>query len=457
MTTEATIETSPTPWEQLGELIEARDGTALQAYVGTLDPGETVRAMFRLSAENQQQLVKLLLPNQAADLLEDLPDAHAADLIENLEADEAADIVEELDSDHGADLLGELDEDDAEAILDEMVPEIARDVRHLFSYPADLAGGLMGTEHYAYPQTARVQDFLDDLAVKREKIGQLPQRVLLLDASQRPVGAVEIADVLLAKPGALLAEHTRPIEPVAATATLDELEAYFDRLETFGAPVVNEQGQLVGRLRRRAVFDALAEEAQSDQLKTQGIVGGEELRSMPVTVRSRRRLSWLSINIVLNMIAASVIAVFQDTVSAIIALAVFLPIVSDMSGCSGNQAVAVSMRELTLGIVRPQDVLRVWWQEVSVGLMNGLALGLLLSGVTYLWQDSALLGAVVGLALGLNTVIAVSIGGTVPLLLKGWRVDPAVASGPVLTTITDMCGFFLVLGLATLALPWLVP
>jgi magnesium transporter len=172
-------------------------------------------------------------------------------------------------------------------------------------------------------------------------------------------------------------------------------------------------------------------------------------------LRAGRRLSWLSVNILLNILAASVIAVFQDTVSAVIALAVFLPIVSDMSGCSGNQAVAVSLRELTLGIVEAPDVLRVWWQEVSVGLINGLALGVLLAGAAYLWNGSAWLGAVVGVALGVNTIIAVSIGGTVPLILKRFGVDPAVASGPILTTITDMCGFLLVLGLATLALPQL--
>jgi len=108
-----------------------------------------------------------------------------------------------------------------------------------------------------------------------------------------------------------------------------------------------------------------------------------------------------------------------------------------------------------VGIVEPRDVWRVWSQEVSVGLLNGLALGVLLSIAAFLWQGSPLLGAVVGLALGLNTVIAVSIGGTVPLLLKRFRADPAIASGPVLTTVTDMCGFFLVLGLATVALPWL--
>ncbi len=138
-----------------------------------------------------------------------------------------------------------------------------------------------------------------------------------------------------------------------------------------------------------------------------------------------------------------------------IALAVFLPIVSDMSGCSGNQAVAVSMRELTLGVVNVRDVMRVWWQEAQVGLINGLALGVLLGLAGYLWKGNVMLGIVVGGALAINTLVAVSLGGTVPLLLKRYGADPAVASGPILTTVTDMCGFFLVLGFATLALPYL--
>ncbi len=206
-------------------------------------------------------------------------------------------------------------------------------------------------------------------------------------------------------------------------------------------------------MRRRSLLEALAEKSESDNLKAAGIVGGDELRSMPVWVRSRRRLSWLSVNIVLNIIAASVIAIYEDTLTAVIALAVFLPIVSDMSGCSGNQAVAVSMRELTLGAAEPKDVARVWGKELAVGLINGVALGILLGVAAWIWKGNVILGLVVGGALALNTVLAVSIGGTVPLILKRMNVDPAVASGPLLTTITDMCGFFLVLSLASLVLP----
>ena len=221
-------------------------------------------------------------------------------------------------------------------------------------------------------------------------------------------------------------------------------------------PVVDERENLLGIVRRRTVLEAVAEQSEADRLKAAGIVGGDELRSMPIAVRSRRRLSWLSVNILLNIMAASVIAFYEDTLSALIALAVFLPIVSDMSGCSGNQAVAVSMRELTLGAASPRDVARVWGKELSVGLINGLALGTLLGIAAWAWKGNPVLGLVVGLALAINTVVAVSIGGTVPLVLKRFGVDPAVASGPLLTTITDMCGFFLVLSLAATAMPYLV-
>ena len=173
---------------------------------------------------------------------------------------------------------------------------------------------------------------------------------------------------------------------------------------------------------------------------------------MPVRVRSSRRLSWLSVNILLNLMAASVIAFYQDTLSSVIALAVFLPIISDMSGCTGNQAVAVSMRELSLGIIKPGETFRVWFQEIRVGLINGLVLGILLGLAAFLWKGNIYLGLVVGGALAINTLVAVSIGGTVPLILKKLNVDPALASGPILTTITDMIGFFLALSFATIAL-----
>ena len=261
------------------------------------------------------------------------------------------------------------------------------------------------------------------------------------------------SDIIVAPPQARLADILQPAVSVRDTTPLDELEDFFDENNLSAVPVVDDKDRMLGVVRRRSVYDAVAERADADHLKSQGIVGGEELRSMPTSVRSRRRLSWLSVNVLLNIIAASVIAQFQDTLSAVIILAVFLPIISDMSGCSGNQAVAVSMRELSLGLVRPSEIRRVWLKEVTVGAINGLGLGLLIASVAWAWQGNPYLGLVVGSAMMLNTVLAVSIGGTVPLVLRRFGVDPALASGPILTTVTDMCGFFLLLSMATAVLP----
>jgi magnesium transporter len=204
------------------------------------------------------------------------------------------------------------------------------------------------------------------------------------------------------------------------------------------------------------VEQAAEERSNRNFLKFMGIVGGEELRTMPLRFRSMRRLSWLTVNILLNIIAASIIAFHQDTLTAVISLAVFLPIISDMSGCSGNQAVAVSMRELTLGVVRPSELWRVFRKEAAIGLINGVVLGMLLGTVGWIWQGNVMLGAVVAVALAANTLIAVCFGGLIPLVLRGCGQDPALASGPILTTITDMTGFFLVLTIAGSVLPWLV-
>lgn len=446
--------TEPKPWETLRELLEAGREQALVEYLDTLSGDDTVRALFRLSNEEQAQLMRCLPLEAAAELLEEVPDTHAADILDDLTPKEAASIVAEFDSDQAADVLGELDDEDLEDILEEMEPEEAREARRLINYPFDTAGGLMMTEFLAYTGAKRVREVIHDLSVRDEDVPlYLLQQIYVVRPSGRLRGVVNLNDIAFADPQRQLAGLIREADCAHVASSLDELEEFFEAHDQVVAPVIDDDNRLLGLLRRRAVYDAIAEKADEDAMKMQGIVSGEELRSMPVSQRARRRLSWLSVNIVLNIIAAGVIAAYEDTLTAVIALAVFLPIVSDMSGCSGNQAVAVSMRELTLGIVRPADVFRVWRKEALVGLINGLALGTLIGLAAWLWKGNIWLSGVIGVALALNTVVAVSIGGTVPLILKKLRADPAVASGPVLTTVTDMCGFFLVLSLASLVLP----
>ncbi len=444
------------PWEKLRDLARAGDRLNLEAILSELPPSEAVRSLLHLDPEDQKRLLTTLGPSDAADLIEEVPDHHAAEMVEHLPAPDAASILQELDSDDQADLIGDIDAVEAEAILAEMAPDAADDLRRLAEYPPDTAGGLMMTEVFVFEDTARVGDvlkqFTADSADFERYRGQHPY---VVGSGQRLVGVVSLRNLLLSKRDRPLVEiMTQPLS-VPAGASLDELEDFFDKYGFLGVPVVDGEQALLGVVSRSAVAEAALERADADQLKIQGIVG-DELRSMPTLLRARRRLSWLSINILLNIVAASVIALYEDTLAAVIALAVFLPIVSDMSGCSGNQAVAVSLRELTLGVAKPVDVVRVWLKEVSVGVLNGIALGLLLALAAWLWKGNPFLGLVVGGALATNTVIAVSLGGTLPLLLRRFGVDPAVASGPILTTVTDMVGFFLVLSFAAAMMPLLV-
>ncbi len=452
-----TVETDRQSWEHLRELAAAEDREALDAAIGAMEPSEAVRAILHLEPEDQQALLTTLSPPEAADLIEDAPDEQAADLIERLTPTDAAAIVNEMQSDEQADLIADLDRAEADAILRAMEPDEAAEVRALADYPDDVAGGLMITEFLQVGENETVGDTLDQLVVNAEDSDDHFSRyVYVLSPLGRLVGVAAASVLAAAARTQRVADVMVPPLFRGPTTGLDELREFFEAHPIAAVPVVDPRGRLLGVARRTAVLDAIADRTEREMLRMHGIVGGDEVRSLPTATRSRRRLSWLSINIVLNVIAASVIALYIDTLDQVIALAVFLPIISDMSGASGNQAVAVSMRELSLGLVKPYEVGQVWLKEITVGLINGVALGLLIGAVAILWDGSPWLGLVVGVTLALNTLIAVSVGGTVPLMLKRFGVDPAVASGPILTTVTDICGFFIALSLATLLLDRLV-
>jgi magnesium transporter len=442
--------------EQFESFLRNNDPLAMKDLLDSLSLSEGLREILNFSADDRDQIFHMLPADTAADLIREAPNEVAVELLERLDSDVAAHIVEELDSDIQADVIGEMDDDDAEAILSEMDKEEADDVRRLVTYDDDTAGGIMVAESFTFKKVDTVGAVLKRLASDEEDFERYRgQHPYIVDRVGKPVGVVSLRGLLTAKKSSLLTEIMVKPMTVNVNARLDELRDVFDEHPFLGVPVVDERGKLAGVVSRSAVDEAVLERAESESLRLQGIVS-EEVRSMPLIIRSRRRLAWLSANIVLNIIAASVISAYEATLAAVIAIAVFLPMVSDMSGCSGNQAVAVTMRELSLGLVRPVDAFRVWLKEVSVGLINGVVLGILIGAVAWIWKGNIYLGIVIGLALSINTVIAVSIGGVVPLLLKRFGQDPAVASGPLLTTITDMAGFFLVLSLATLFMPLLI-
>lgn len=444
----------PPSRRDLTDLINRQDAAGAQAFFSRLDAGDTARAILDLPRDAQARLLLLLRPEAAANVMRDVEDAHAADVIQELPAPAAAAIMDELPSDERADLLGQMDRDAADAILQEMPAADAAEATRLLTYPSDSAGGLMITEFLAFREDQTVGHVVRDLHINRDRYSEVDvQYIYVLNKDGRLAGVMRLRDLIFSDPDRLLGQSMIP-GPVSVRAdvNLGELREHFEVHRLRGLPVVDEQRRLIGIVEPEAVEDALNRQSSRQFLRISGILSGDEFRTMPLRVRSGRRLAWLTLNIVLNLISASVIAIYQSTLQAAVALAIFLPIISDMSGCSGNQAVAVSIRELSLGLIRPREYLRVLRKEASLGVLVGAMLGILLAVVAWLWKGNLALSLVVGIALSVNTLVSVSLGGMLPLLLRRLRIDPALLASPILTTVTDTCGFFLVLSLATLVL-----
>ena len=453
---EATI--SVDAWQELEKIIDSGNAEHLAMFLQLLAPGDTTYTISRLAEDKQTRMLSLLSqvqPEFAADLMEHLTDEHVADIISEMSPEHAAAIVDEMDSDEQTDVLSELHEDDAEAILQQMDPVEAEDARQRLEYDDHTAGGLMITEFLAYREDQDVDDVIHDLRVHADEHTEFEVRYLyVVDAKQRLQGVVTMRALVMAPRGrpltALMVQHP---DVVHVSTQLEDIEDYFDRHDYYAIPVLDEQGRLAGVVQRAAVQEALSERESDTFLKFSGIIGGEEIRNMPLGNRAVRRLTFLLPNILLSYLAVTIIAVFEPIIEQVTALAIFLPMVANLSGAAGNQAVAVSIRELSLGIVAPADLIRVWRKEAMVGFINGLIIGVLLGLVTWMTRpDLPLLGVIVAVSFAINSVLAVCLGAGLPLVLKRVGVDPAMMSSPILTTLTDMGSFLLVLGLAAMSL-----
>jgi len=435
--------------------IETRStGQALDA-LKTLDWEDQRWAISRLSMRQLKLLTGILGTSDAAKLLSHLAEAQAVEILEELPRPEAASIVNTLPRELAAALLRELHDADAEKILASVTdPGDRREIERRLAYSEGCAGSLMRGGPVTFPVAATVGEVLADLGERAEDYSDRDvQYLYVLEESGILVGVLRLRDLVLSLRSKPVRDLMIP-DPLTVldTMELEDLADLFQQKKFLGLPVVDADGRLLGVVPRDAVAHETADEHADMFLQASGIVNGEEIRSMPLLERCTKRLAWLGPNIGLNLVAASVIAANEATLREVIALAVFLPIVSDMSGCSGNQAVAVSIRELTLGILRPADYWRVVIKEAAIGVINGFVLGCVLGIIAVLWKGNIALGLVVATSLMLNTILSVLLGGLVPLLLKRLKVDPALASGPILTTCTDMCGFFLVLTLASATL-----
>jgi magnesium transporter len=276
--------------------------------------------------------------------------------------------------------------------------------------------------------------------------------LFIVDSARRPMGQVSLSQVLRSKRPVRLADLVAGEEVHTIPATMDQEEVthLFRRSGFVSAPVVDDEGKLVGVITLDDVVDVIDEEAEEDIFRLGGVGEGTDLyRDVATTTRSR--FSWLFVNLITALLASSVISLFESTIHAVVALAVLMPIVASMGGNAGTQTLTIAVRALAMRELTGDNARRVLWKEVLVGTINGLLFAVIAGGVAWLWFDDLDLGLVIAAAMIVNLVAAALAGTLIPLGLARLKVDPAVASGVFLTTVTDVIGFFAFLGLA-----WLV-
>lgn len=441
--------------ERVRVLVEADDWDGLAAVVADLHPSDIADVLESvIDAEERIALLRTLPAEQASEALAEMEESeHRGELLAALEPEHGAELLHELANDDAADLIGELEADQARAILDALPFQQAGDLRGLLLYGEETAGGLMTTDLVAVEGHVDAGQAIEEVRRQGRRVEDF-YTVFVVDRERKLLGAVPLDDLILAPLDTPVSEIAEPI-PVTILPDLDQEEVgkVLSRYNLVSVPVCDAEGRLMGRITFDDVIDVIEAEQTEDILRLAGVSDEEEVRA-EWREAVRTRLPWLCLNLVTAGAAASVVFLFGDTVEELWYLAAIMPIVAGMGGNSGTQALAVTVRRIavTSGVLEKRaDAVG---KELLVGLVNGLTLGLLAAGVAWaavLVQPGvpALLPWVVLMAMWGNIVVAGFAGAFIPTVLDRTGIDPAVASSVFVTTLTDLFGFFLLLGLAS--------
>ncbi|MGD1876530.1 MAG: magnesium transporter [Kiloniellaceae bacterium] len=408
--------------------------------VEAMPPGEVAQALAGQPAGAIASLIETMAPDVAAAVLAHLPDTLVTAVLSAIIPNIALTI------------LGQFDDGERQRRIAALDPALQRELQELMRFPDDSAGRLMETRIGVFRPEFTVAQALERL--RRSKLRGL-QAIYLVDDQQCLTSRVALHDLAIAEPAQYLRDIAEPVTLVVqAIAPRDEVVDILERSRQPGVPVTDFQGRLLGVVRYTSLIKALQEVA-SDDLQTMVGASKDERALSKAMFAVRKRLPWLQVNLLTAFLAAAVVGLFEDTIAQVTALAVLLPVVAGQSGNAGAQALAVTMRGLALREITLRDWLRVTVKEVQVGLVNGLAIAVTCGLGVYLWSGSAGLVIVIALSMVLAMVAAGFAGAVVPIVLKRLGQDPAQSSSIVLTTVTDIAGFFSFLGIATLLMSML--
>jgi magnesium transporter len=435
--------------DNVREAIERSDATALQVLVGELHESDTGDLIEALDADLRPRFVELL--GRAFDFtaLTEVEDAVREEILEDLPAQTVAEGVRDLDSDDAAHILEDLPQQEQAEILQQMPPPERSAVERILHYPEESAGRRMQTEFIAVPPSWTVGDAIDHM---RETV-DLPERffeLYVVDDGRKLLGAIGLDRLLRAKRPVPLADLVDPDRRrVRATDDQEAVARMFERYNLVAAPVVDDGERLVGVLTFDDIVDVIEEEAEEDIRALGGVTRDEELADSVWRI-ARGRFNWLLVNLATAFLASSVLGLFEGSLEKMVALAVLAPIVASQGGNATTQTMTVAVRALATRELTDANAWRVIIRELLVGLVNGVAFAVITGVAAWAWFKVPGLGIVIGLAMMCNLVAAALGGILIPLGLNRLRVDPAVASSPFVTTVTDVVGFFAFLAIATL-------
>jgi magnesium transporter len=433
--------------DQIRELIDEGDWDSVLTALSSLHPADQAEVVADLAPDQRSRVISALPREQLAALLGYLPPDDRSRLAADVVPWTMGPLLDMVEPDVAADVLHALPPEQVPRVLQSMRsgPSVARLLRH----PDESAGGRMTPGLVAlqeYMTVSQAMAFLRRLRPDPEAVYYL----YVVDAAHRLTGVVSLRQLVIAGPDARIGQiMTREVITVPVGTDQEECARLIQRYNLVALPVVDEQGKLAGVVTVDDLFDVVAEEATEDMFRMVGLPETESL-FRPITASAPSRFVWLLVNLPTALLAAFVVSLFEPTIAKVAALAIFMPIIAGMGGNAGMQTVTMVVRAMALGDLAPREAWPILRRELAVGLALGLGIGLTVGLVAMGWRASPLLGLIAGSAMLINLLAAAGAGVLVPLTLRMLRLDPALASSILVTTVTDVTGFLSFLGLATI-------
>lgn len=423
-------------------------------YVESIHPVD-ILDVLRDYPEDKEDILYRLPEGLIADIIDEADDEEKYSILMEFSENKQKNIVEEMSSDELTDLLGMLDEEKANKILEKMTDEDARKVRQLLSYDPDTAAGIMATEFVALKENMTVEETLKYL----QKYGEENENIYdlyVVDNFDKLKGVISLKELVTKNFNTRISDviHTK-IEGIPYNTDQEEVGHRFEKYGYLTMPVVDNSNRLLGVVTFDDVMQILRDETTEDIHRLGGVDEGEKVDgSLKDSVKSR--LPWLIVNLVTAILAAAVVGMFEGTIQAVVSLATFMPIVTGMGGNAGTQTLTIIVRGLALGELNLKNMKKVFFKEIGVGVVTGVVIGFIIGVLGYIWEGNFMFGIIISVAMLLNMIVATITGYLVPVVLKKFKVDPALASSIFVTTFTDVLGFFFFLGLATLLIQYLM-